>query len=152
MPSPLRNKRSASASIHLTRPLTRLTPMLVGQDPPWNPTWQEWLHCHPLISLPKPRRGSEAHAPGPRLTGRTTRWAHNLSGTCGTHTTVSIVAGGDTIVIPRGEGLRHLETTPVMCHSYYPSRHCPTPSRTPLRSYAVSLPSMPPATRRPKFA
>jgi hypothetical protein len=35
-----------TAGVSLTRPLTRLTPVSVGEDLPWCPLQQEWLHPH----------------------------------------------------------------------------------------------------------
>jgi hypothetical protein len=84
-------------------------------NPPWSPMWQERLHRHRMISLPKPRYGSEAHASNPRLANEPTRWARNLSGTHGTCTTVSPADGGDTTVTPRGQGLRCLEAVCTTC-------------------------------------
>jgi hypothetical protein len=79
------------------------------------------------------------------------RCVASLSGTCGTHVTVSPADGGSLAMTLGGQWLRCLKAVCTTCRCYGLSRHQLTLSRTPPRSCAASPPSTPSATRWPNF-
>jgi hypothetical protein len=88
----------------------------IRQGPNKMPSMTRVAPPPPTDFSPKPRCGGEAHMLSPRRADEPVRWAHNLSGMHGTRATASPPAGGNTIVTLRGQGLRCLEATHVMCH------------------------------------
>jgi hypothetical protein len=63
----------------------------------------------PTDPSPQASLRHETHASSIKLTGELVRWTRNLSGAHGTHTKVSPAAGGDMIVMPKGQGPTHIE-------------------------------------------
>jgi hypothetical protein len=116
MPSPPRNWWSAPAGTAPTPLLAWFRPTPVGKGLMRHHPQQGRLHYHRLTSPAKPCCSGEAHMLRPWRADGPIRWAHNQSGVRGTRATVSPTAGGNTTVTLRGQGLRCLEATCVICH------------------------------------
>jgi hypothetical protein len=71
---------------------------------------------HRLTSSPKPHCSGKAHMSSPQCIGGPIMWARNLSSMHGTHTTMSLAAGGNTAMTLRGGRLRCLEAVRVTHH------------------------------------